>query len=184
VKEVRFHGRGGQGLVTAVRLLASALFKEERVVQAFPFFGMERRGAPIQAFLRYSADKPIATRTYVYAPDHIVVFDPTLLKTVNVLSGLKPNGTVLVNTTDNPFRPVLKDHRVAVVDATSIARKQLEVSIVNTTMLGAFASFTNEVLLTSILEVIKESFPEHLRTSNVKAAEEGYEKTRFIGKQP
>lgn len=184
MKEVRFHGRGGQGAVTAARLLASALFNEGKIVQAFPFFGVERRGAPVQAFLRFSVNEPIVIRTYVYTPDYVIVLDPTLLKAVNVLSGLKPNGMIIINTSEHPSKLMLRVNRIAVVDATSIALKILGTPIVNTVMLGAFASATKEVSLTSVLEAIKGEFDERLAKANTQAAIEGYERTSVYSLSP
>ena len=95
--EIRFHGRGGQGTVIASELLAQAAFIEGKTPQSFPFFGVERRGAPVTAFTRID-DKPIQVRTSIMTPDIVVVLDPGLLRTINVTAGLKPNGLLLVNT--------------------------------------------------------------------------------------
>ncbi len=95
--EIRMHGRGGQGGVIAAKILASAIFKEGRFAQSFPSFGVERRGAPVLAFTRVD-DKPVRLRTAIYEPDHLIVLDATLIKSTNVFSGLKHDGTILVNT--------------------------------------------------------------------------------------
>jgi len=179
MKEVRFHGRGGQGAVTAARILALALFREGKIVQAFPFFGMERRGSPVQAFLRFSMVETIAIRTYVYAPDYIVVLDPTLFKTVDILSGLKDNGLAIINTTEHPSKLGLKVKNIATVDATTISLKALKNRIVNIAMLGAFASATGEVSLKSVFEATKESFTERLAKPNIQAAKMAYQETKL-----
>ncbi|MEM1539339.1 MAG: pyruvate ferredoxin oxidoreductase subunit gamma [Candidatus Bathyarchaeia archaeon] len=179
MKEVRFHGRGGQGVVTAARILASAMFDEGKHVQAFPIFGLERRGSPVEAFLRYSVDKPIPVRTYVHNPDCIVVFDQTLFKTVKVLNGLKEDGLLIINTPMHPSELNLNVSNVAIVDATAISLKTLGTPIVNTVMCGAFAAATNDVSLQSILKAIQERFPGSLLENNLKAAMEGYEKTKI-----
>ena len=95
--EVRFHGRGGQGAVVASEILATALFHEDKAVQAFPAFGVERRGAPVAAFLRCD-DTPIRLRCQIYQPDQVIVLDPTLLSAVDVTAGLKNDGSILINS--------------------------------------------------------------------------------------
>lgn len=183
MKEVRFHGRGGQGAVTAARLLAAAIFEEaegKRYVQAFPAFGMERRGAPVQAFLRFS-DLPIPIRTYVYTPDYVIVLDATLINSVMIHDGLKSDGLVLINTNENPSKFRVQTEKIAVVDATSIALETLGRPIVNTTMLGAFAAATQEVSLNTVIDAITEGFASRLVDRNVQAAKTGYQETKISG---
>lgn len=179
LKEIRIHGRGGQGGVTAAELLAKAAFKEGRWVQAFPFFGAERRGAPVNAFARIS-DEPILIRSQVYNPDYVIVLDHTLLDVVDVTHGLKKDGIVILNTSRKPEEVNIKGHRVATVDATSIALKlQLLVAglpVLNTPMLGAFSKATGEVKLESVIEVIKEAWPGAAGEKNAKAAALAYER--------
>lgn len=179
LKEIRIHGRGGQGGVTAAELLAKAAFKEGKWVQAFPFFGAERRGAPVKAFARI-ADEPILIRSQVYNPDYVIVLDHTLLEVVDVTEGLKKNGIVIVNSTKKPEEIAIKEHRVATVDATSIALElQLLVAglpILNTPILGAFAKATEEVKLESVVEAIKETWPGAAGEKNAKAAMLAYER--------
>lgn len=179
LKEIRIHGRGGQGGVTAAELLAKAAFKEGRWVQAFPFFGAERRGAPIKAFARF-ADIPILIRSQIYNPDYVIVLDPTLLDVVDVAEGLKKDGIITVNTTKKPEEIDIKGHRVATVDATSIALElQLLVAglpVLNTSMLGAFAKATEEVKLESVVQAIKETWPGAAGEKNAKAATLAYER--------
>ncbi len=176
--ELRFHGRGGQGSVIASKILAIALFKEQKHVQAFPVFGVERRGAPVAAFLRMD-DKPIYIRCNVYQPDHIIILDPTLIGAIDLISGLKEKGSILVNTAKKPADfSEFEGFKVATVDANLIAIKNRLGSrtqpIVNTAILGAFARFSNLVKLESVLDAIKESI-SIAAEKNAEAACEAYE---------
>ena len=179
LKEIRIHGRGGQGGVTAAELLARAAFKEGKQVQAFPFFGAERRGAPVKAFARIS-DEPILIRSQVYNPDYIMVLDSTLLNVVNVAEGLRKDGIVIINTTKKPDEFDLKGYRVAVVDATGIALKLkllvAGIPVINTPMLGAFVRATEEVKLESVVEAIREEWPGPVGEKNAKGAALAYER--------
>ncbi|MGC8816253.1 MAG: pyruvate ferredoxin oxidoreductase subunit gamma [Candidatus Hadarchaeum sp.] len=171
--EIRFHGRGGQGAVTAARLLAEAAFLEGNYCQAFPFFGAERRGAPVVAFTRINK-QPIRTREQVYSPDYVVVLDPTLVEAVDVAAGLKPEGIVILNSKKVPEN--LEGKKIAVVDATKIAIENLGIPITNTTMLGALARATGVVSLESISKVIEKRFGK-LAEKNISAAKRAYEET-------
>jgi len=171
--EIRFHGRGGQGAVTAARLLAEAAFLEGNHCQAFPFFGAERRGAPVMAFTRISKE-PIRTHEQVYEPNHVVVLDPTLIEDVDVGSGLKRDGIIVLNSKKAPEK--FKGAKVALVDATAIAIESLGVPITNTTMLGALAKATGVVSLESVKKVVEKKF-EKLAEKNIKAATRAYERT-------
>ncbi len=178
--EVRFHGRGGQGAVTAANILASSAFKEGKYVQAFPFFGVERRGAPVTAFTRID-ERPIRIKTQIYEPDVVVVLDPSLLDTVDVTAGLKDSGIVIVNT-EKSKEEILKElkkkpAKLALVDATTIALNVLGLPITNTAILGAVAKATGLVKLESVQEAIKEVFSGSLGEKNAKAAEEAYNNT-------
>ena len=179
LKEIRIHGRGGQGGVTAAELLARAAFKEGKWVQAFPFFGAERRGAPVKAFARLS-DKPILVRSQIYNPDYVVVLDSGLLNLVDVSEGMKKDGIVIVNTQKKPDELNLKQGRVATVDATGIALElQLVVSglpVLNTIMLGAFAKATGEVKLESVLDAIRQVWSGAAGEKNAKGAALAYER--------
>ncbi|AEF96888.1 pyruvate ferredoxin oxidoreductase subunit gamma [Methanotorris igneus] len=169
--EIRFHGRGGQGAVTAAQILAKAAFYDGKYCQAFPFFGVERRGAPVMAFTRID-DKKIRLRCQIYEPDYVVVQDATLLDSVDVTSGLKNDGKVIINTVKDIK---LGDYDTYCIDATGIALDVLGVPIVNTTMLGAFAGVTGEVSIESLKKAIMETFPAKLGEKNAKAAEVAYE---------
>ena len=172
--EIRFHGRGGQGAVTAAEILAKAAFEDGKYCQAFPFFGAERKGAPVMAFTRIH-DKPIRRRYQVYNPDHVLVLDETLLEAVDVLSGLKEGGKVIINSKDDLK---LDGADVHTIDATGIALDTLGVPIVNTVMLGSFAKVTGEVSLDSIIKIINETFPGRIGEKNAKAAEIAFEQVK------
>lgn len=176
MRELRIHGRGGQGAVIASKLLAAALFAEGRSVQSFPAFGVERRGAPVTAFLRIS-EGPILLRCEITEPDDLIVLDPTLVEAVDVSVGLKPGGSILINSERDPLTYIRlrEKYRVATVDASGIARAHGIGSktqpIVNTAILGAFAVYSQIVKLDSVLAAIRIDVP--LSTEeNVKAAEE------------
>ncbi len=175
MRELRIHGRGGQGAVIASKLLASALFLEGKSVQSFPAFGVERRGAPVTAFLRFSEEQ-ILLRCEVTTPDDLVILDPTLVPAIDVTSGLKPGGSILINSERPPesYVELGKRFRVATVDASAIARKHRLGSktqpIVNTAILGAFAAFLGLVSLESVCSAIREDIPRP--EDNVAAARE------------
>ena len=179
LKEIRIHGRGGQGGVTAAELLAHAAFKEGKRVQAIPFFGAERRGAPVKAFARLSTE-PILVRSQIYNPDYVIVLDSGLLDLVDVTEGLKKDGIVIVNTRKKPEELNIQHTRIATVDATGIALElELLVAglpVLNTTMLGAFARATEEVKLESVIEAIKDTWTGAAGEKNAKAAELAYER--------
>jgi pyruvate ferredoxin oxidoreductase gamma subunit len=173
--EIRFHGRGGQGAVTAAEILAKAAFEDGKYCQAFPFFGAERKGAPVMAFTRIS-DKPIKKRYQVYNPDYVIVLDETLLEAVDVLSGLKEEGKVIINSNNDV--DLGKDVESFNIDATGIALDILGVPIVNTVMLGALARITGIVSIDSIEKVTKETFPGRIGEKNAKATKIAYEKVK------
>lgn len=172
--EIRFHGRGGQGAVTAAEILAKAAFEDGKYCQAFPFFGAERKGAPVMAFTRI-ADDPIRRRYQVYNPNYVIVLDETLLDAVDVLSGLKEDGKVIINS-KNPVD--LGEIESRNIDATGIALDILRVPIVNTVMLGAFAGATGVVTVDSVVKVTKETFPGKMGEKNAKAVEVAYEQIK------
>lgn len=171
--EIRWHGRGGQGAVTAAEILASAAALEGKWVQAFPSFGAERRGAPVQAYTRIS-DKPIYDRSFIYEPDVVVVLDEGLLDAdrKNILMGLKPNGKLVINSSQEPRVLAKKlgfSGDVATVDATSIAIEVLGAPIVNTAILGAVVKIIDAVRKENVIEVLKKKFSPILAEKNLKA---------------
>ncbi|HIH98117.1 MAG TPA: pyruvate ferredoxin oxidoreductase [Thermoplasmata archaeon] len=186
--ETRFHGRGGQGAVTAANLLATAAFKEGKFIQSFPIFGTERRGAPVAAFVRVDS-KRIRIRSQIYKPDAVVVLDPGLTEVINITEGLKDGGLVIINTKKMPTEFGFKNAKVVTVDATGIASRHglgsKTAPIVNTAILGAYLKATEQVDaekigLSSLLEAIKEGVPSNPK-GNVEAAKEAHEKTKIGG---
>ena len=180
--EIRFHGRGGGGTVVLATLLAKAFFEAGYHVQSFPFFGVERRGAPVEAYLRLD-HKKILARTNVIAPDHVVVQDQSLIENMGVMRGLKPGGWILLNCAAYPSdMKIFANYRVATVDATAIALKNSIGSrthpIVNTAMIGAFARMMETPPLDTIVGAIRKEVPSHTE-NNVRAAEEAYGEVRF-----
>ena len=177
--EIRWHGRGGQGAVTSAELVAQAAINEGRYAQAFPAFGAERRGAPVVAFVRIHTDEPIRVRAEVAEPDVVVVLDPGLLRVVNVTSGLKANGMVVINTKKQPEQirqEFSLNWSLATVDATKIARELLGVPIVNTSMVGALLRATGVVKLESLFQPLKQRFGR-LAERNISAMKRAHEET-------
>ncbi len=176
MRELRLHGRGGQGTVIASKLLAVALFLEGRQVQSFPMFGVERRGAPVTAFLRLD-DAPILLRCEISAPDELIVLDATLVGATDVTAGLKPGGHILINSPLSPEDfPLLSGRfRVSTVDATGIAIRHGLGSptqpIVNTAILGAFSTDSGLVRLATVVDAIREEVPMQIE-ANIAAATE------------
>ncbi len=158
--EIRWHGRGGQGAVTSVEMIALAAIEVGKYAQGFPAFGPERRGAPVMAFNRVS-DKPIKIRSGIYQPDVVVVLDPSLVGLVPVTDGLKPNGILIVNTA-KPAEEIRKKlnfkGKLFTVDATHIAREELGVPITNTTMLGAVLKATGVLNMAAMKEPLEHRF--------------------------
>jgi len=169
--EIRFHGRGGQGAVTAAEILAKAAFEDGKYSQAFPFFGVERRGAPVMAFTRID-DEPIKVRYQVQNPDYVIVLDEGLLDVVDIFSGIKDNSKVIINSNK---KHMPNENEVYYIDATGIALDNLGVPIVNTVMLGAFSKKNGNVSIDSIIKVIKETFSGKVGEKNSKAAKIAYD---------
>jgi len=182
--EICFHGRGGQGAVTAANLLAAAALQDgNKGVQAFPFFGAERRGAPVRAFARISEEE-IHLRSEIYNPDIVIVLDESIMDIVDVLKGLKDDGKILINTrrlpTDFEFS---KKYHTATVDATGIALKYDilvgGIPVVNTPILGSVPQILDRVTLQSIQDVIRSKWTgkKELGERNVKATQDAYDHT-------
>ena len=177
--EIRFHGRGGQGAVIGSKVLAVSLFSEGKYVQSFPAFGVERRGAPVMAFLRADEDY-IDLRCEVYTPQHVIVLDPSLLDAVDVTKGLPKGGTILLNSDKEPsyFADKYGDYKVATIDASGIAVKHRlgtrQHPIVNTAILGAFARQSGLCSIDSVADAITGEVPVKLE-ENAQAAREAYE---------
>jgi len=177
--EIRFHGRGGQGTVVASKILADALAQEGNYVQAYPEFGVERRGSPVVAFIRID-NKPIYDKSRIYTPNHVVVVDPTLVEAIDITEGLKEGGTIIINTDKKPgdFR-LPSRFNIRTINATEIAVRNklgsLAAPIVNTAVVGAVIKILGLTKLESLVKAIREGItvkPE----DNVKAAAEAYER--------
>jgi len=174
--QVRIHGRGGQGVVTAAELLSVAAFREDRHAQAFPSFGSERMGAPVVAFCRID-DQPIRLREPVLAPDAIIIQDPTLLHQVDVFSGLSPDGYILINTSKTfeelglgEFIARFRRERLCTLPATEMALKHIGRPVPNAALLAGFAAVSGRISLASVSAAIREKFPSRIAEANVAAA--------------
>lgn len=178
MEQIRIHGRGGQGSVTLAHLIAEAAFEQEAWAQAFPAFGVERRGAPVEAFARIDEEK-ITDRSQVNEPNYVLVQDPTLLDIVDVTEGMVEEGTILVNSTRDSAELVLETGgQVVTVGATEIAREYLGVPIMNTALLGAFAGATSVLEIDSVESVIVSTFGGELGRKNAAAAEAAFQKVQ------
>ncbi len=184
MKGIRFHGRGGEGVVIAAELLAVAAFKEGKGVQSFPYFGGERRGAPVTAFVRIS-DRPIRLHGPLYSPNYVVVLSP-FLPGVDITEGIKKTGLILINGQGRRKRAEFEGYRVVKVDATKIAVKLGLVvagfAVVNTIMLGALARASQLVSIDSVKAAITERWPDEMGEKNAEAAMLGYMLLRGIDK--
>ena len=178
--QIRLHGRGGQGVVTAAEMLSIAAFEEGRYAQAFPSFGSERTGAPVVAFCRID-DQPIRLREPVLHPDVLIVQDPTLLHQVDVFQGLDADGYVLINskrTFDElgvgEIAQRFRRERLITVPATEIALRHLGRPLPNAVLLGGFAALTGLVTLQSVQHAIRDTFGGAIAQKNEAAAAEAY----------
>ena len=182
VYEIRWHGRGGQGVVTVAQLLAEAAVREGKYAIAIPYFGAERRGAPVVASNRIS-DKPIRSRSSVKEPDVVVVLDPNLPFMVDVTEGLREGGLLVINA-PSPNNLPFKGLKAAVVDATGIALslglKLAGLALVNMPMLGALIRATSIVSLESITAVVKNRWSRRVGELNVKGIIEAYNKVQVV----
>jgi pyruvate ferredoxin oxidoreductase gamma subunit len=172
VDEIRIHGRGGQGVVTAAEILALSSLKEGKYCQAFPVFGPEKRGAPVTSYVRIS-DNEIKTRTQIYNPQYVIVLDPTDINdpSVDVVQGMD-NGTVIANTK----KPVeFEGQNTLTINATKLAIETLGAPITNTAMIGAFLAVYGNVSLDSVISVISERFPEKLAHKNILVVKKAYD---------
>ena len=184
MRELRIHGRGGQGAVIASKVLAVALFREGRWIQSFPAFGVERRGAPVTAFLRID-DEPVRLRCEIKEPDDLIILDPTLVEAVDVTAGLKAGGGILINTDRPPsaYPDLATRYNVATVDAGGVATARgigsKSQPIVNTAILGAFAAWSGLVSLDAVCAAIEEEVPSRT-AANQAAAREAAEIVRTL----
>jgi len=177
MKEIRFHGRGGQGVVKAAHIIVDSAVKEGKFAHFIPFFGVERKGSPVFGFARIS-DKEIRFKTQVYNPHCVVVTDDTLLGSIPVFDGLRDDGILVINTRKTLEELKLPESvkKAALVDASGIALETIGKNIPNTAMLGAFVKATGWIGLEHILDKIEEEFGK----SNRKAAEKAYAEVAII----
>ena len=182
--QIRIHGRGGQGVVTAAELLSTAAFLDGKFSMAFPSFGSERTGAPVAAFCRIS-ERQLRAREPVVNPDVVIVQDSTLLYQVDVFGGLQPDGVVLVNSTRTTAELGIEDRcskfperHWCIFPATDIATRHLHRPLPNAALVAGFAALTREVSLASIEEAIRQKFPGSVGERNVDAAREAYDFVR------
>jgi len=178
--QVRIHGRGGQGVVTAAEMLSIAAFEEGRHAQAFPSFGSERTGAPVVAFCRI-ADREIRLREPIMEPDALIIQDPTLLHQVDVFAGLKRDGYILINTNKTlealGLHEFLKDwhpERICTVAATELGMRHVGRPVPNVPLLGGFAAVSKVIQLQSVIKAIKDKFSGKIASGNIAAATEAY----------
>ena len=182
--QVRIHGRGGQGVVTAAELLAQAGFDEGKHAQAFPSFGSERTGAPVVSFCRMS-EMPIRVREPIMEPDALIIQDATLLKQIDVFAGLKDDGYVVINAKvskeelDIP-EAVKNSSRLVIVPATEIAMEHVGRPVPNAVLLGAFAALTEFISLQAVTDAISHKFKSKIAESNSKAASVAYEMVKAV----
>jgi pyruvate ferredoxin oxidoreductase gamma subunit len=174
--QLRIHGRGGQGVVTAAELMSSAAFLEGRHAQAFPSFGSERTGAPVVSFCRID-DKPIRAREPIAEPDALIVQDPTLLHQVDLFSGLVRDGYVLINSSRSfdelglgELRERFRPERLVTVPASELAREHVGRPIPNAALLGGFAGLVDLISIDSVAAAVEEKFSGRLAAGNVAAA--------------
>ena len=176
--EMRFHGRGGQGAVTSAELVAQAAINSGKYATAFPSFGPERRGAPVVAFARMD-DEPVRLRSKIYNPDAVIVLDPSLLDIANPVEGLRKDGILIINSSHDveTLRKKLSYHgRIAVVDASRIAKEVIGLPITNTTMVGALVKGTQMLPIESLQEPFQKRFGK-LSARNLEAMQRAYNET-------
>lgn len=175
VKEIRFHGRGGQGAVLAAKMVATAAALEGKSVASFPVFGFERRGMPVVAFTRFD-NQPIRIKTQIYTPDCLIVVDPTLLNLKDLFKGLKPGGVVIINHS-KAIEGQMSDNleKLGVVNGTQIALTEIGKDVPNTCLLGALAKITGWVSLDSILTGLGHYLDGSMLEKNKRSVQRGYD---------
>lgn len=178
--QIRIHGRGGQGVVTAAEMLSIAAFEQGRHAQAFPSFGSERTGAPVVAYCRID-DRAIRSREPILAPDVLIVQDPTLLHQVDVFQGLKPDGYVLINSSKTfhelglaEIEARFRKERLTTLPASDMARRHLGRPLPNAVLLGGFAALSGMVSMEAVAHAIASKFAGTVAQANTEAAREAY----------
>lgn len=176
--EMRFHGRGGQGAVTSAELVAQAAIDTGKYATAFPSFGPERRGAPVVAFARVD-DEPIRLRSKVYNPDVVVVLDPSLLEIANPTEGIREDGVLIINSSQQPEvirKQLAYSGKIALVDASLIAREVLGLPITNTTMVGALLKGADLLSVESLEGPFNRRFGK-IAARNIQAMKRAFDET-------
>ncbi|MDR2724414.1 MAG: 2-oxoacid:acceptor oxidoreductase family protein [Holosporaceae bacterium] len=173
--QVRIHGRGGQGVVTAAEMLSIAAFLENKRAQAFPSFGSERMGAPVTAFCRIS-DKEIRLREPILEPDAVIIQDRTVIESSDAFRGIGDNGFILINSSFE-IQSNIKNIKIRHIDATGIAMEHIGRPIPNSVLLGSFAALSGIIKIDSVIEAIKAKFSGSIAEKNISAAQVAYKET-------
>jgi len=180
MKEIRLHGRGGQGAALASQMLANAFVASGQHAASFPMFGFERRGAPVVSFCRFD-DKPVREKTQVYAPDCLMVLDPGLQKLPTLFSGLKPGSLLILNAPKAPKeRPNENLKCTAVLNASAIAIAEVGRDIANTCLMGAFAAATGWLTMENLEKSFQWYFSGKLLENNMRSALRGFQEVNII----
>ncbi len=180
MSEVRFHGRGGQGVVTTSKILANAFARVGQFGASFPMFGFERRGAPVTAFGRFS-DKPVREKTQIYNPDILVVLDPSQKASELVFQGLLPESMLLLNDTDTTTRIAHENlKRFALIDANKIALEEIGLAIPNTVIVGAFAKMSGLLDVEPCCDALEDYFSGSKLSANIVCAKRGFEEVEIF----
>jgi 2-oxoacid:acceptor oxidoreductase gamma subunit (pyruvate/2-ketoisovalerate family) len=180
MSEVRFHGRGGQGVVTTSKILANAFARTGQFGASFPMFGFERRGAPVTAFGRFS-DKPVREKTQIYNPDILVVLDPSQKHSPTVFQGLLPQGMMLLNDSGNNINVSHENLKtLAIIDANKIAMEEIGLSIPNTVVVGAFAKMSGLLDIEPVIDALQDYFSGKKLAANEICAKRGFEEVKIF----
>lgn len=180
MSEVRFHGRGGQGVVTTSKILANAFSRIGQFGASFPMFGFERRGAPVTAFGRFS-DKPVREKTQIYNPDILVVLDPSQKNSPAVFLGLLPGGMMLLNDSTDTISVSHENlKRLAIIDAKKIALEEIGLAIPNTVVVGAFARMSGLLGIEPVIEALQDYFTGKKLKANEVCARRGFDEVKLF----
>jgi len=177
--EIKFRGRGGQGVVIASEILGKAFFLEGKYPQCFSLFGGERRGAPVVGFLRVD-EQPILLKCQIYHPDQVIIFDFSLVDEKEIIQELKPSGVILLNTNKEiDFFKALRKFKMGLIDASSIARGMGVGDTFNTAMLGAYIRLTDLAKMETLIEAVKAMVPAKVE-ANIQAVKEAYNQVKVF----
>jgi 2-oxoacid:acceptor oxidoreductase gamma subunit (pyruvate/2-ketoisovalerate family) len=180
MSEVRFHGRGGQGVVTTSKILANAFARTGQFGASFPMFGFERRGAPVTAFGRFS-DKPVREKTQIYTPDILVVLDPSQRDSEAVFDGLLPGGMMLLNDSDNAVNVSHENlKKLGIIDANKIALEEIGLPIPNTVIVGAFAKMSGLLEIDPCCDALQDYFSGKKLLANIVCVKRGFEEVKIF----